>query len=61
MERFQPGDTVRFTCSRDEIVGKVEEIRQGYEGNHLLVVRQGMPVIGSRFIVLSSCATLMVA
>jgi hypothetical protein len=61
MERFQPGDTVQFTSSRDEIVGRVEEIREGYEGNHLLVVRQGLPVIGCRFIVLSSYARKMVA
>ena len=56
MERFQPGDTVRFTCEQDVIVGRIEEIREGYEGNHLLVVRQGLPIVGSRFIVLSSHA-----
>ena len=59
MERFQPGDTVRFTSSRDEIVGRVEKIREGYEGNHLLVVRQGLPMICCRYIVLSSYATMV--
>ena len=37
----------------------VEEIREGYEGNHLLVVRQGLPMIGCRYIVLSSYATMV--
>ncbi len=59
MERFQPGDTVRFTSSQDEIIGRVEEIREGFEGNHLLIVRQGLPIVGSRFIVLSSYATMV--
>ena len=47
MERFQPGDT------------EVEEIREGFEGNHLLVVRQGLPILGCRYIVLSSYATMV--
>ena len=56
MELFQPGDTVRFTCGRDWIVGEVEEVRKGFEGNHLLVVRQGNKWTGERYIVLSSYA-----
>ena len=59
MTPFQLGDTVRFTCSKHWIVGKVEEIRQGFEGNFLLVVRQGIPLTGSRFVVLSSYAEKM--
>ena len=56
MTRFEPGDTVSFTCQRDWIVGEVEEIRRGHEGDHLLVVRQGGPWSGSRYMVLSSYA-----
>ena len=59
MTPFQLGDTVRFTSSRYWIVGKVEEIREGFEGNFLLVVRQGIPLTGSRFVVLSSYAEKM--
>ena len=59
MTPFQLGDTVRFTCSKHWIVGRVEEIRQGFEGNFLLVVRQGIPLTGSRFVVLSSYAEIM--
>ena len=59
MTQFQLGDTVRFTRSKHWIVGKVEEIRQGFEGNFLLVVRQGIPLTGSRFVVLSSYAEKM--
>ena len=40
MNSFQLGDTVRFTSSRDLVVGRVEEIREGFDGNNLLVVRQ---------------------
>ncbi len=54
--RFEPGDTVRFTSKRDWIIGEVEEIRRGHEGNHLLVVRQGGPWSGDRYMVLSSYA-----
>ena len=53
---FEPGDTVRFTCGREWIVGEVEEIRRGHEGNHLLVVQQGGPWSSDRYIVLSSYA-----
>ena len=59
MTRFEPGDTVSFTYQGEEehwIIGDVEEIRKGHEGNHLLVVRQGGPWSGSRYIVLSSYA-----
>lgn len=59
MERFQHSDTVRFTSSRDEIIGRVEKIHEGFEGNHLLVVRQGLPMIGCRYIVLSSYASMV--
>ncbi len=52
--RFEPGDTVRFTSKRDWIIGEVEEIRGGHEGDHLLVVRQGGPWSGDRYMVLSS-------
>ena len=57
---FQPGDTVSFTHEfKDWIIGEVEEIRRGHEGNHLLVVRQGNSWTGSRYIVLSSYAKLV--
>ena len=56
MNSFQLGDAVRFTSSRDLIVGRVEEIREGCDGNVLLIVRQGLPLFGSRFVVLSSYA-----
>ncbi len=56
MNSFQLGDTVRFTSSRDLVVGRVEEIREGFDGNNLLVVRQGLPMFGPRFVVLSSYA-----
>tara|TARA_Y100000588_G_scaffold159708_2_gene173690 strand:+ start:1153 stop:1311 length:159 start_codon:yes stop_codon:yes gene_type:complete len=50
---FQPGDTVSFTHEHTHwIVGEVEEIRRGFEGNHLLIVRQGNQWTGSRYIVL---------
>lgn len=58
MERSQPGDTVRFTSSRDEVIERGEEIREGFEGNHLVIVRQGLAIIGCRHIVLSSYATM---
>ena len=61
MDVFQPGDTVAFTCSSDRIVGQVEEIRDGHEGNFLLVVRQGLPLLGSRYVVLSSYAKKLAA
>ena len=50
---------VIITSSRDEVIGRVEEIREGFEGNHLLVVRQGLPMIGCRYIVLSIYATMV--
>ena len=59
MNRFEPGNTVSFTYRGKEdhwIIGEVEEIRNGYEGDHLLVVRQGGPWSGDRYIVLSSYA-----
>ena len=56
MSQFQPGDTARFTSKRDWIIGEVEEVRRGYMGDHLLVIRQGGPWTGSRYIVLSSYA-----
>lgn len=59
MTPFLLGDTVRFTCSKHWIVGRVEEVRQEFEGNFLLVVRQGIPLTGSRFVVLSSYAEKM--
>jgi hypothetical protein len=34
----------------------VEEIRRGYDGDHLLVVRQGQEWSRERFVVLSSYA-----
>ena len=54
MIRFEPGDTVSFTHGEDWMIGEVEEIRKGHEGDSLLVVRQGGPWSGSRYIVLSS-------
>ena len=54
MIRFEPGDTVSFTHESDWMIGEVEEIRKGHEGDNLLVVRQGGPWSGSRYIVLSS-------
>ncbi len=57
MTGFEPGDTVSFTHNGDEahwIVGEVEEIRKGHEGDHVLVVRQGGPWSGDRYVVLSS-------
>ena len=59
MTGFEPGDTVSFTHNGEEahwIVGEVEEIRKGHEGDHLLVVRQGGPWSGDRYVVLSSYA-----
>ena len=56
MTHFAPGDRVRFTCSRHLIDGEVEEIRRGYDGDHLLGVRQGQEGSGERFVVLSSYA-----
>ena len=56
MTRFKPGDTVSFTHEKDWMIGEVEEIRRGHEGNNLLVVRQGGQWSGSRYIVLSSYA-----
>ena len=55
MSRFEPGDTVTFTHEKHWMIGEVEEIRQGHEGDNLLVVRQGGPWSGSRYVVLSSC------
>ena len=54
MIHLEPGDTVRFTSKRDWVIGEVEEVRRGHEGNHLLVVRQGGPWSGDRYMVLSS-------
>ncbi len=54
MSRFEPGNTVRFTHQQDLIIGEVEEIRRGFEGDHVLVVRQGGPWSGDRYMVLSS-------
>jgi hypothetical protein len=59
MTRFEPGDRVRFTCSRDLIDGEVEEVRRGHEGNHVLVVRRGDVWSGERYVVLSSYAELV--
>ena len=57
MTGLKPGDTVGFTYNGEEahwIVGEVEEIRKGHEGDHVLVVRQGGPWSGDRYVVLSS-------
>ena len=54
MTRFEPGDAVSFTHEKDWIIGEVEEIRQGHAGDDVLVVRQGGPWSGSRYVVLSS-------
>ena len=56
MTRFEPGDTVSFTHGEHWIVGEVDEVRRGHQGDNLLVVRQGGPWSGSRYIVLSSYA-----
>ena len=57
---LQPGDTVSFTHDRKHwIIGEIEEIRRGFEGNHILVVRQGNTWTGSRYLVLSSYAKLV--
>lgn len=56
MPRFDIGDLVCFTCEREWITGGVVEIREGYKGNHLLVVRRGNPWTGDKYIVLSSYA-----
>lgn len=61
MTQFQPGDQVRFTCSRSLIDGEVEEVRRGHEGNYLLVVRQGGEWSGVRYVVLSSYAERLAA
>ena len=59
MTGFKPGDAVSFTYRGKQehwIVGEVEEIRKGHDGDHLLVVRQGGPWSGDRYVVLSSYA-----
>ena len=61
MDGFQPGIVVGFACERDWVVGEVEEVRKGHEGDHLLVVRQGSQWSGQRYLVLSSYAELMAA
>ena len=61
MNGFQPGIVVRFTCERAWVVGEVEEVRKGHEGDHLLVVRQGTQWSGRRYLVLSSYAEQMTA
>ena len=56
MNGFQPGIMVRFTSDRDWVVGEVEEVRKGFHGDHLLVVRCGSAWTGERYLVLSSYA-----
>ena len=57
---LQPGDTVSFTHDREHrIIGEIEEVRRGFEGNHILVVRQGNMWTGSRYLVLSSYVKLV--
>ena len=56
MEPFQPGDIAKFRSREDWVTGEVEEIKKGFEGDHLLFVRQGLPFLGEVYIVLSSYA-----
>jgi hypothetical protein len=56
--KYSPGDTVSFTHHAEDeahwIIGEVEQIRAGYQGDDLLVIRQGGPWSGDRYLVLSS-------
>ena len=56
MARFEPGDSVGFGAGMDWVIGEVEEVRKGHEGDHLLVVRAGSLWTGPRYVVLSSYA-----
>ncbi len=57
---LQSGDTVSFTHERKHwIIGEIEEITRRFEGNHILVVRQGNSWTGSRYLVLSNYAKLV--
>ncbi len=54
MTQFKPGDAVSFAHEEHWMIGEVEEIRRGHEGDNLLIIRQGGPWSGSRYVVLSS-------
>lgn len=51
------GDKVGFGSNNSYLIGTVEEIRKGFQKDHLLVVNVGDPwEFGDKFVVLTSYA-----